>query len=101
MSLKWAAITIAALGAAIVGYGLWMQTKFPPRTLSTGTVEVRDPRRNDNGKMRLLTRVQAVGGITRSEVELPNGTWLDCGGDCAGTVHKVTAGFWDEQQKKK
>jgi hypothetical protein len=101
MSLKWAAAAIAALGAAAVGYGLWLQSKDPPRTVSVGTVEIPDPRRNDGGKMRLLTRVQAVGGIARAEVELPNGTWIDCGGDCAGAVHKATAGFWDEQQKKR
>jgi hypothetical protein len=98
MSLKWIAVAIAVFAAAVVGYGTWQQIKDPPRIISVGNVEVPGL---GGTTVRLLTRVRATGGVMLSEVELPNGTWLDCSADCAGTARKATTGFWDEQQKRK
>lgn len=99
MSLKWAAIGIAVLGLIIAGYGIVGQIINPPRTLSVGNIEVRGP--GAIGKKQLLTRTVAVGSIVRSEVELPNGTWIDCSGDCRAAARKATVEFWDAQRKDK
>ena len=100
MSLKWVAVAIAPAGAAIVGYGTWMRVQNPARVISQGSVEVL-VRGTDTGKVRLPTRRVAVGGVTLDEVELPNGTWIDCSGDCASAARKVGPDFWDEQQKRR
>lgn len=100
MKLKWAAIGIAVLGLGIASYGIYQQLANPMRVLSVGNIVVDDPR-GGTEKKRLVTRTIANGPIVRSEVELPNGTWLDCGGDCAATVRKATIDFWDEQRKNR
>jgi hypothetical protein len=101
MPLKWAAIGICGIGIAIAAYGTWMRVAYPPRVVSTGTIEVVNANRPGAEKVRLLTRVLSAGNVTLSEVELPNGTWIDCGGDCASAARKAGPDFWDEQQKKK
>ena len=97
MSLKWAALAIAVAGLGIVAYGISQQLESPPRVLSTGNIVVDA----GNGKRRLLTRSMAVGRAVRMEVELPNGTWIDCGGDCPDAARRATVGFWDEQRKNR
>lgn len=97
MSLKWAALAIAVLGLGIASYGIWRQLESPPRVLSTGNILVED----GPGKRRLLTRSMAIGRNVVMEVELPNGTWIDCGGDCPDAARKATVGFWDEQRKNR
>jgi hypothetical protein len=99
MRLKWVAIAIALLGVFIVSYGTWMRTKHPAQVISEGSVEVALSR-TSTGKVRLPTRRVATGGVTLEEVELPNGTWIDCGGDCANAVRKVGPDFWDEELKR-
>ncbi len=101
MSLKKAAIGIAIVGLAMASYGIWEQIANPPRVLSVGNVEVPDPRSRNGKKVRLLTRTVSVGKVVRAEVELPNGTWIDCSGDCATAVKKATVDFWDEQRKNR
>lgn len=101
MSLKPFAIGIALLGLGMASYGIWQQISNPMRVLSVGNVDVADPRGGDVRKVRLVTRAVAIGKIVRSEVELPNGTWIDCGGDCADAARKATIGFWDEKSRNK
>ncbi len=80
MSLKWVAIALALIGFGLVGYGTWMHYKDPSRVISQGSIEV-VVRGTATGKVRLPTRRVATGGVTLEEVKLPNGTWIDCGGD--------------------
>ena len=101
MSLRTVAIAVGFLMLALAGYGLWKRAQSPPRIVSTGTVEVGDPHNATGARKRLLTRVVEIGSVTLNEIELPNGTWIDCSGDCAGTARKATADFWDEKQKAK
>jgi hypothetical protein len=98
MPLKLVAWALAIVGLCVVCYGGYMHVRYPARVVSMGTVEVGD---GGAGRVRLLVRTVASGGITLTEVELPNGTWIDCGGDCAAAARKATTGFWDEQQKKR
>ncbi len=101
MSLKWVATAIAIVGLGMAGYGIWQQIANPPRVLSVGNVDVADPRGGDVKKVRLVTRSVAVGKTVRSEVELPNGTWIDCSGDCADAARKATIDFWEEIRKSR
>jgi hypothetical protein len=99
MSLKWVAAAIAAGGLAVVGYGTWMRIQHPAEVLSEGAIEVADPGKTA-ARIRLRTRTVAVGGVRMQEIELPNGTWIDCSGDCAGAARKAGSDFWDERQKR-
>ena len=81
MSLKPFATGIASVGLGMASYGIWQQISNPMRVLSVGNADVADPRGGDVRKVRLVTRAVAIGKLVRSEVELPNGTWVDCGGD--------------------
>ena len=101
MSLKKAAIGIAIIGLAMASYGIWQQIANPPRVLSVGNVEVPDPRSRSGKKARLLTRSIGVGKTVRAEVELPNGTWIDCSEDCATAARKATVDVWDDQRKNR
>ena len=96
MPLKYAPYLILALGLAIVGFGLWYQRQNPPRVTSTGTVRVED--RKSGQQFTLDTRVVTTGAFTREEVRLPNGTWIDCRGDCRETVRREHFEFFDEQR---
>ncbi len=100
MSMKWAAAGIALLGLGLAGYGTWLRYQDPARVISEGSIEVAVPG-TATGKIRLPTRRVTAGGVTLLEVELPNGTWIDCGGDCASAARKAGPDFWDEQQKRR
>lgn len=83
--MKWAPWIIGIAGLAIVAYGLLLGWRHPPRVLGTASVEVEDPK--TRRRVTLRTRTVEVAGFTKTEVELPGGTWVDCtGGDCAETV---------------
>jgi hypothetical protein len=101
MSLRWVAVAIGIVGLGIVAYGMVMRLQQPPRILSVGTIEVADPASKTGAKRRLLTRVLMAGGVQLTEVELPNGTWIDCSADCADAARKATVDFWDDQQKRR
>ena len=85
--MRYAPWLIALLGAVIVGYGLLIRWKHPPRIVGFGEVRVTDPK---TGRRHVLsTREVEVAGFRKTEVLLPGGTWIDCaGGDCAETVRR-------------
>mgnify|MGYP000156122155 CR=1 FL=1 len=83
--MKWAPWVIGLAGLGVVAYGLWLQRVHPPRITGTSSIDVTNPRTGQ--RLRLRTRTIEGGGFTRTEVELPGGTWLDCvSADCAETV---------------
>lgn len=75
--MKWAPWLIGLLGLGIVAYGLYLQRTHPPRVTGTATLDVTDPR--SGKRLTLRTRTVEGSGFVRTEVELPGGTWLDCG----------------------
>lgn len=89
---------LALVMIAIAAYGIWYHARHPARVVTTGSVRVEDPRARRT--LTLRTRTLENGAIRRQEVELPNGTWIDCGGDCAGAVKRGYTEFWEEQQRK-
>ncbi len=100
MSPRWIAVAILLAGFGIIAYSTWQRIKHPARVLGKSFVEIADPARRDDIRIRLPTRVVAAGGITLTEVELPNGTWIDCSGDCATAARTATSDFWDERQRR-
>lgn len=98
MSLKFAAALLALLMVAIAAWGIWYQRAHPARILATGSVRVEDARTRTS--LILRTRTLEFGAVRRQEVELPNGTWIDCGGDCADAVKRGLTEFWDDQQRR-
>jgi hypothetical protein len=101
--MKWAAWLIAALGLGIVAYGTLMRRIDPPKVIREGKIDIADPKDGGKGggsKVSFRTRTVQGGGIVTEQVELPGGTWIDCGGDCRDAVRKATTDFWEEQRKK-
>ena len=91
------AVTIA-LVLGVLGLALWYGQQYPRRIVSEGMVWVG----RGGGKLqRLRTRDVRIGDVTLREVEMPNGTWLDCDGDCAKAAHEAGAGFWDKQNRER
>ena len=98
MSLKWVAVAIGIGGVALSAYGILYRMANPPHVRSVGNVEVANAK---GERIRLVTRSVENGSVLRSEVELPGGTWIDCGGDCATAARKATVDLWDEQRKNR
>lgn len=97
MPLKFAPYLILALGAAVIGYGLWKRQQEPPRVISTGMFSFKDKQ----GTLLIFPkRIVAVAGFETSEVQLPGGTWIDCRGDCAEAIKAEHTEFWDTQMLK-
>ena len=96
MPLKLVAAVIALAGVGILLYAFWFNRQ--PRTvISTGSVLTNS--RTGGRTASARTRVIEQAGRQFSEVELPNGTWIDCAGDCAEALRKAHLDFWDEQKK--
>lgn len=99
MPMKLVPIAILLLGLGIVGYGLWYRKLNPPRVVATGRLKVEDIATGRD--LVFETRQVAIGTIRIEEVRLPNGTWIDCRGDCRDTVRREHLEFWDEQRLNK
>lgn len=100
MNLRHAPYLIALLGLAIVAWGLWNEHAHPPRVIASGAIEVDNIHGATPGRLRLATRTLEIGTVRRLEIELPNGTWIDCAGDCPRAVRSALTAIWDEQQKR-
>ena len=97
--MKLAPFLILVLGLGIVAYGLWYRHVNPPRITGSGQVKISDSK--TGRELVLETREVTSGAIKTQEVKLPNGTWIDCRGDCRETVRKEYLEFWDERRLNK
>ena len=97
MSLKWVPLLILALGAAVIGTGLWKRSIDPPHILATGTFQFTDKRAT---MLIFPKRVVAGAGFETTQVQLPGGTWIDCRGDCEASIRAEHTEFWDHQLLK-
>lgn len=100
MNLRYVALLIAMAAVAIVAYGLWYRAAHPGRIVRDGHLLVKRGSATPADSLRLRTRTIANGAITRDEIELPNGTWIDCGGDCARSAANGLDDLWQEQQRR-
>jgi hypothetical protein len=92
-------VLVAALVLAILAYGLWYQRQYPREIIKTGTLTVQS-RKTGGGGMTLRTRDVSINGVVFSEIELPNGTWIGCNGDCAKAAREAGDEFWDAKAKE-
>lgn len=96
--MKAAPDLIALLMAGVLAYGLYLHAEHPRRVTGHGQVTAKS--RHTPGKsVTLRTRDVAVGGTRVREVELPGGTWIDCGGDCAEAARREHLDLWETKRE--
>jgi hypothetical protein len=88
---------VALLMAVVLAAGLWQQWRHPRRIVATGQVRVADAATGQ--AMMLRTRVAERGSVRLEEVELPGGTWIDCGGDCAKAAREAGPEHWETMRR--
>ena len=84
---------------AVVVVGLYRQFMIPRRIISYGTVTAK-ARTGVDRTVTLRTRTVQWGSVRLEEVELPNGTWIDCQGDCAEAARREHLDFWQTQREQ-
>lgn len=98
MTVKTGGLILALAMLAIVAAGLWYRYGQPRRVVATGTVRLAS---GEGGPpVTLRTRVVMIGSVRFDEVEMANGTWIDCAGDCARAAREAGPGFWDALNRK-
>lgn len=94
MSVKQGGVLVGLLIVTVAFAALWYRWRHPPRTVGTGTVRVESTSR-PGAPQTLRTRTLDINGVRTAEVELPNGTWVGCAGDCAKAAREAGPEFWD------
>ena len=97
--MKAAPYLIGLLMAGVLAYGLYLQAKHPRRITGYGQVTAKS-RHTPGRTATLRTRDVEVAGTTLREVELPGGTWIDCGGDCAEAVRREHLDLWETKREE-
>ena len=97
--MKAAPYLIGLLMAVLLGWGLYLQFKHPRKITGTGQVTAKS-RYTPAKTLTLRTRDVEGSGTTFQEVELPGGTWIDCGGDCAETVRREVLDLWETKREE-
>ncbi len=91
-------VLVAALIAgiiAIAGFAVWYSQQYPREIVAHGSIEVAGVRGAD--RVRLKTRDVSINKVVFKEIEMPNGTWIDCAGDCTKAAREAGDGFWPAQ----
>ena len=97
MSRRALPLAVIAGVLAFLAYALWYQRQNPREIIATGAVAV-ESRRPGRMPQTLRTRDVRIASTVFKEIELPNGTWIDCAGDCAKAARDAGDEFWDTQQ---
>lgn len=93
--MKPIAVLMVAIVLGVLAFGLWYQNRHPRRIVSEGAVDV-TARKPGAVSARLKTRVVEIGGSRFSEIEMPNGTWIGCEGDCVRAAREAKEELWDK-----
>jgi hypothetical protein len=97
--MKYAPYLIGLLMAGVLAYGLYLQFKDPRKITGYGQIIAKS--RYTPGKTATLrTRDIEGSGTTFKEVELPGGTWIDCGGDCVETARRQHLDLWETKREE-
>lgn len=96
--MKIGAILVGLVMLAVLGLGLWYQSRNPRVIVANGTVRV-ESRARPGSPMTLETRHVQVGPTEFDEVRMPNGTWIGCAGDCSKAALDAGPDFWDVQAR--
>lgn len=97
--MKYAPYLIGLLMAGVLAYGLYLQFRDPRKIIGHGQVTAKS-RYTPGKSVTLRTRNVEGSGTTFKEVELPGGTWIDCGGDCAETVRRQHLDLWETKREE-
>lgn len=81
---------------AFLAYALWFQHENPREIVATGTAFI--PARSGGEAKALRTRDVRIAGVVFKEIEMVNGTWIPCAGDCARAAFESVDEFWQSQQ---
>ncbi len=100
MSSKLLGVIAAALVLAVLAFGLWYQRQYPRQILRTGLVTM-DSKRPGGVRITLQTRDVQIRNTVFQEVEMPNGTWIDCAGDCRRAAHEAGDGLWEKIERER
>ena len=100
MSNRTAPILVAAIMLAVLAFGLWYSHRNPRDIVGTGTIVL--PARWAAGTaVTLRTREIDIAGRRFQEVEMANGTWIACSGDCRRAAREAGDEFWDALQSQR
>lgn len=99
MTVKFAGLLLAIAMLAILMAGLWYRNRAPERVVATGTVVVRSETRPGD-RVTLRTRTVMVATTRFEQVELPGGTWIDCGADCARAAREAGPDLWEKIRRE-
>lgn len=94
MTVKMGGLLLGLVMLAILAAGLWHQFRNPRRIVATGEVRLVGTDLPGPG-IKLPTRVVMVGSVRLDEVQMPNGTWIDCAGDCGRAAREAGPDFWE------
>ncbi len=100
MSGRTMAVLMAALVLGVLAFGLWYQSQHPRRILSEGQIRV-TPSRSGAAAVTLKTREIDINGARFQEIEMPNGTWVNCAGDCAKAAREASEEFWTKIDRER
>jgi hypothetical protein len=100
MSGRMMGVIAAALVLAVLAFGLWYQNQYPRQILRMGSITV-EAKRGGVQRLTLKTRDVQIRNTVFQEVEMPNGTWIDCAGDCRRAAHEAGDGFWEKLEKER
>lgn len=90
-------LAMIAFVLAVLAYALSYQRDNPREIVATGTARV-ESSRPGGAAQTLRTRDVRIAGVVFKEIELPNGTWIACAGDCIRAAREAGEDFWQTQQ---
>ncbi len=89
---------VGGLGTLAAHYS-WNSLTAPKEVLGYG--KVRAASAQGGAAMTARTRRVRQGTVEGEEVELPGGTWISCGGDCARALQREHLDFWRKREENK
>lgn len=98
MTIKTAGLLLGLAMLGVLAFGFWYQQRHPRQVIAVGEIRVESKVRP--GPMVLATRTVAIGPRRIQEVAMPNGTWIDCAGDCRKAALEAGPDFWDALSRR-
>ena len=97
---KMMGLIAAVLVLAVLAFGLWYQRQYPRQILRTGVITM-DAKKPGGQRITLNMRDVQIRDTVFQEVEMPNGTWIDCAGDCRRAAHEAGDGLWEKIERER
>ena len=97
--VRFIGITIVVTLLLLAAIVFWRQQNKEITVLDYGTTTV-SSRFGHGENIGARTRRVRRGDIASQQVELSEGTWIDCAGDCAETLRKQKIDFWEVRRRR-